>query len=383
MKSIYLDNNATTPVDPLVREAMLPYLADFFGNPSSPHRFGQRVRMAMTEAREAVSALIGCHPDRLVFTSSGTESNNTAIWCAIRGNPGKRHIISSQVEHHSVLRPLEFLKDHGYEVQLLPVDAQGMLDLDELERSITDRTALVSLIGANNETGVLWPIREIGEIARSKGVLFHCDAVQMPGKVALDVRDIPVDYLSISSHKIHGPKGAGALYVRRGVPFSPLILGGLQEQARRAGTENVPGIVGFGKAAELALSRLQEGADLLMERMRDRIESEIRAGIPEVRINGEGQPRLPNTLNVSLRHASSEAMVQELDERGIAVSALAACETGSAEPSHVLRAMGVEEEFIYGSLRISLSRYNTQEEIEIFLEILPSIVQKSRQLFPA
>jgi cysteine desulfurase len=382
VKSIYFDNNATTPVDPLVCEAMLPYLKERFGNPSSPHRFGQSANEGITMARDNVSALIGCHPERLIFTSSGTESNNTAIWCAVRANPDKKHIISSQVEHHSVVRLLEFLQKHGYDIQLLSVDQQGKLDLEELGRSIGERTALVSLMGANNETGVIWPIKEIGEIVKSKGVLFQSDAVQMLGKVPLDMKEIPVDYLSISSHKIHGPKGAGAIYVRRGVPFSPLIFGGRQEKDRRAGTENVPAIVGFGKAAELALSHLQRGVDARLKTMRDYLENQIRTRIPEVKINGAGQPRLPNTLNASFRHASSEAMVQELDEKCIAISARATCETGTVEPSHVLRAMGIEEDYIYGSLRISLSRFNTIEEIEVFLDILPLIVQKSCQLFP-
>lgn len=317
MRRIYLDNNATTPIDPLVREAMLPYLGAWFGNPSSPHHFGQRARQGVTEAREKLSALVECHPERLVFTGGGTESNNTAIWCAVRANPEKKHILSSQVEHHSVLRLLEFLRDRGYHVQLLPVDRQGMLDLNQLERSLCDETALVSLLGANNETRVMWPIKEIGELVKSKGATFHCDAVQMLGKVLIDVKKISADYVSFSSHKIYGPKGAGALYVRQGVPFSPLLFGGRQEHDRRAGTENVPAIVGFGKAAELALSHVRDmaenGTTARLEAMRNRIEGSLQNMISETKINGAGQERLPNTVNVSFRRASSEAMVQELD----------------------------------------------------------------------
>ncbi len=380
MQTIYFDNNATTPLAPEVREAMAPYLSERFGNPSSGHRFGEAARQGVDKAREQVAALLGCHPGRIVFTGGGTEGNNTAIMSAVRANPEKRHIVSSRVEHGSVLAPLAFLAGQGYEVELLPVAADGGLDLAALENAIRADTALVSLMAANNETGVLWPVAEIAAICREKGALFHCDAIQLAGKAPLAVEEWGVDYLSLASHKLHGPKGVGALSVRRAAPFTPLLLGAGQENGRRAGTENVAGLAGFGMAAALAAS-LGEGERRRIAALRDRLEAGILASIPEALVNGAGLPRLVNTLNVSFRHASSAGLLQDLDSLGIAVSAHAACQSGDLDPSHVLRAMGVPESFLHGTLRISLSRYSTEAEVERLLAVLPGVVARSRRGF--
>ncbi|MDG4475853.1 cysteine desulfurase family protein [Thiovibrio frasassiensis] len=380
MHTIYFDNNASTPLDPAVRAAMAPYLADCFGNPASSHRFGEAARHAVELAREQVAGLLGCHPGRIVLNSGGTEGNNTAIFSAIWGNPGKKHIISSQVEHGSVLAPLEFLASQGYEVELLGVDENGTLDLDALKGAIRPDTGLVSLMVANNETGVLWPMAEIAAICRARGVLLHCDAIQLAGKAALSAEALGVDYLTIAGHKLHGPKGVGALYVSRTAPFTPLIMGTGQENGRRSGTENVPGIVGFGQACALAAG-VDEAAHRRLAALRDLLEAGIVAAIPEVRINGALSPRLVNTTNVSFRHAASAGLIQDLDAGGIAVSAHAACQTGDVDPSHVLRAMRVPEPYLHGTLRISLSRYNTADEVAALLTLLPNAVAKARQGF--
>ena len=378
MQRIYFDNNATTPLDPAVYEAMLPYLAERFGNPSSGHRFGEIANQALEEARDQVASLINCRSTRLFFTSGGTEANNMAIWSAVAAHPEKKHIITSAVEHASVLTPLEFLsKKFGYTVEILPVNDQGGLDLDMLAGTIRDETVLVSMMGANNESGVVWPLQEIGELCREKKILFHCDAVQLVGKEPLNVNDIPVDYLAIAAHKLHGPKGSGALYVKRTAPLASLIMGASQERGHRAGTENVAGNVGFGKACQLA----QQGmADYKTDigKLRDALQDRITSEIDDVIVNGSGQPRLANTLNVSFMNCASGAMVQELDEKGIAVSAHSACHSGDLDPSHVLRAMKIPETHIHGTLRISLSRFNTEQEVDEFLNILPRVVAKSR-----
>ena len=379
MQRIYFDNNATTPLDPAVYEAMLPYLAERFGNPSSGHRFGEIANQALEEARDQVASLINCRSNRLFFTSGGTEANNMAIWSAVAAHPEKKHIITSAVEHASVLTPLEFLsKNFGYTVEILPVNDQGGLDLDMLAGTIRDETVLVSMMGANNESGVVWPLQEIGELCREKKILFHCDAVQLVGKEPLNVNEIPVDYLAIAAHKLHGPKGSGALYVKRTAPLASLIMGASQERGHRAGTENVAGNVGFGKACQLA----QQGmADYKTDigKLRDALQDRITSEIDDVIVNGSGQPRLANTLNVSFMNCASGAMVQELDEKGIAVSAHSACHSGDLDPSHVLRAMAVPETHIHGTLRISLSRFNTGLEIDELFTLLPEIVAKSRQ----
>ena len=379
MERIYFDNNATTPLDPAVREAILPYLGECFGNPSSGHRFGEQALAGINNARDQVAFLLNCAPKRLFFTSGGTEANNTAIWSAITAFPEKKHIITSVVEHASILKPLEFLHQRfGYTIESLPVSGDGGLDLQQLSESIRPDTALVTLMGANNESGVIWPLEAIGALCREKEVLFLCDAVQLVGKQTLDLETLQVDYLAVAAHKLHGPKGSGALYVKRTAPFAKLIMGASQEMDRRAGTENVAGIVGLGQACELAGKYLESGKSEVLN-LRNRLQENILQEIDGAIVNGANQPRLPNTLNVSFKNCASGAMVQELDERGIAVSAHSACHSGDLDPSHVLRAMAVPETHIHGTLRISLSRFNTSREVDILCEILPGIVAKSRQ----
>lgn len=379
MERIYFDNNATTPLDPAVRAAMLPFLDECFGNPSSGHYFGEEALAGVTEAREQVAAMLNCQPKRIIFTSGGTEANSTAIWSAVTAFSGKKHIVSSAVEHASILKPLEFLRQRfGYSIDLLPVSRDGALDLKLLSETIRPDTALVTLMGANNESGVIWPLADIGALCREKEVLFHCDAVQLIGKEPLDLESMPVDYLAVAGHKFHGPKGIGALFVRRTVPFAPLIMGAGQEMEHRAGTENVAAIAGIGKACELAADYLKSGTSKVME-MRNRLQELIKADIDGVIFNGASQQRLPNTLNVSFKNCSSGAMVQELDEKGIAVSAHSACHSGDLDPSHVLTAMAVPETHIHGTLRISLSRFNTSVEVDRLCEVLPEVVAKSRQ----
>ncbi len=379
MERIYFDNNATTPLDPAVRETMLPYLGEHFGNPSSGHRFGEQGLAGITNAREQVASLFSCPPKRIFFNSGGTEANNTAIWSAITAFPDKKHIITSVVEHPSVLKPLEFLQQRfGYTIELLPVSRDGALDLQQLAASIRQDTVLVSLMGANNESGVIWPLEEIGALCQEKKALFLCDAVQLVGKELINPESLQIDYLSVAAHKLHGPKGSGALYVKRTAPFTKLIMGASQEMDNRGGTENVSGIVGFGKACELAGKYLAGGKSDVLN-LRNRMQERILQEIEDVIVNGANQPRLSNTLNVSFKNCASSAMVQELDERGIAVSAHSACHSGDLDPSHVLRAMAIPETYIHGTLRISLSRFNTSQEIDLFCDILPGIVAKSRQ----
>jgi cysteine desulfurase len=379
MERIYFDNNATTPLDPAVREAMLPYLGEYFGNPSSGHRFGEQALAGINNAREQVSSLFRCPPKRIFFTSGGTEANSTAIWSAITAFPEKKHIVTSVVEHASISKPLEFLQQRfGYTIELLPVSQDGSLDLQQLTESIRPDTVLVTLMGANNESGVIWALEKIGELCREKKVLFLCDAVQLVGKELLNLETLPVDYLSIAAHKLHGPKGSGALYVKRTAPFAKLIMGASQEMDHRAGTENVSGIVGLGQACESAQKYLASGKSEVLN-LRNKMQERILQDVEDAIVNGAGQPRLPNTLNVSFKNCASGAMVQELDERSIAVSAHSACHSGDLDPSHVLRAMAVPETYIHGTLRISLSRFNTSREVDVFCEILPGIVAKSRQ----
>ncbi len=381
MKNVYFDNNATTPVDPAVLEAMLPCLGDLFGNPSSGHEYGEAAKDAIDKARKQVAGLLETEADRIIFTGGGTEANNLAIFSSVSASPDKKQIISSPVEHPSVLAVLEFLKlKLGYEIKYLPVDGNGSINLETLSALIGSETALVSLMGANNETGVLWPVMEIGKICREKKVLFHCDTVQMAGKVQLNVNELYVDYITLAAHKLHGPKGAGALFAGRGVPVTPHVMGSGQEGGRRAGTENVPGIVGFGKACEVAGHEFAENETKLRSMM-ERLTQSICENIPEVLVNGQSEPRLANTLNVSFKHASSAAMIQELELRGIAVSALSACHSGNQNPSSVLAAMAVPEPYLHGTLRISLGKNNTMEEVEYFLDVLPGLVAKSRHGF--
>jgi cysteine desulfurase len=379
MPRIYLDNNATTPLAPEVRAAMLPYLTDKFGNPSSAHHYGEESQEGINLARQQVADLINGDPSGIVFTSGGTEANNTAIWSAISSFDERKHIITSNVEHPSVLEPLRFLEKYfGYEIELLPVDTNGRLHLDKLEAAIRPETVLVSLMGANNETGVLWPVREIGELCRSRSVLFHCDAVQLIGKEPMDINQLPIDYLTIAAHKLHGPKGIGAIHIQRRAPFRPQVMGAGQENGRRAGTENVAGIVGFGQACKLAAQSLADFSRKMAE-LRNHLEKTTLAAIPDILINGGEAPRLGNTSNISFRDCAANGIIQELDQRGIAVSAHSACHSDELSPSHVLTAMHVPETHIHGTLRISLSRYTTSTEIETFLDILPDLISKSRQ----
>ena len=379
MEKIYFDNNATTPLDPAVREAMLPYLGELFGNPSSGHRFGEQALAGINIAREQVASFLNCSPKRLFFTSGGTEANNNAIWSAISAFPEKKHIVTSVVEHPSILKPLEFLQQRfGYTIELLPVRRDGSLDLQQLVESIRPDTALVTLMAANNESGVIWPLEEIGALCQEKNVLFLCDAVQLVGKEPINLETLKVDYLSVAAHKLHGPKGSGALYVKRTAPFIKMIMGASQEMDHRAGTENVAGIAGLGEACELAGKYLESGKSEV-HNLRNRLQERILQEIDDAIINGAKQPRLSNTLNVSFKDCASGAMVQELDERSIAVSAHSACHSGDLDPSHVLRAMAVPETHIHGTLRISLSRFNTSKEVDVFCDSLPGIVAKSRQ----
>ncbi len=381
MAAVYFDNNATTPLDPKVFAAMEPYLRECWGNPASPHQYGQRARQAVEEARGQVAALLDCPAERLVFTSGGSEGNNTAILSAVLADPARKRVVTSAVEHHCVLRRLEHLREHGgVEVVIVPVDGQGRLDLDALARAVTPDTALVSLMAANNETGVLWPLGEIAEMVKSKGALWHCDAVQMVGKDPLSLRDVPADYLTVSAHKLHGPKGVGALYVGRGAPFTPLIFGGGQESGRRAGTHNVAGIVGFGQAAALAQAFLSVDGHNRLRELRDHLEDGILAAVADATVHGGQSHRLANTVSLGIAGAPQEVLLAELDDRDFAVSTTSACQSGSAAPSHVLAAMGVPDRYLRSTLRLSLSRMNTLEEIEAFLAVIADVAARARRL---
>lgn len=377
---IYFDNNATTQVAPEVFEAMRPYLTEFYGNPSSIHRFGSQVGRKITEARTQVAALIGAaDPVEVIFTSCGTEGDNAAIRGLLEARPDKRHIVTTEVEHPAVLGLCQHLEKRGYRVTWLGVDGDGMLDLDELRAALTDDTALVSIMAANNETGVVFPIEEIGALVKSRGIPFHVDAVQAAGRLPLDMRGSAVDLLTISAHKFYGPKGIGALYVRRGMTFPPFIIGGHQERNRRAGTENVAGIIGMGTAAEVASVRRAEDAERI-GRLRDRFEESLLRSCSECRVNGQRQRRLPNTTNVSFRYLEGESILVLLDQQGICASTGSACTAGSAEPSHVLRAMGAAAEWLHGTVRFSLGRFNSEKEVDVVNQTLPSIVQRLREL---
>ena len=373
---IYLDHNATTPVDPEVREAMLPFLGGDYGNPSSLHWFGQRARAAIEEARVLVAALVGATASEIVFTSGGSESDNLALrGVAAKAGPSRRGIVCSAIEHHAVLRSARALRDEGWPVRIARVGEDGVLDLDALAADVDGTTVLVSIMLANNETGVLQPVAEAARLARACGALVHCDAVQAAGRVEIGVRALDVDLLTVSAHKIYGPKGVGALYVRRGTPMAPLVRGGAQERNRRAGTENVAGVVGFGVAADLARRRREEDAARLAA-LRDRLER-LLLEVPGTRRNGEG-PRVPNTTNVSFEGADAEALLFALDLEGIAVSTGAACAAGGVEPSHVLRAMGYAPERVQSSLRLSLGRTTSEADVERAAEAIASVVDRHR-----
>lgn len=381
MKVVYLDNNATTRTAPEVVEAMLPYFTDLYGNPSSMHLFGGQLAKPLNRAREEVAALIGADPSEIVFTSCGTESDNAAIWGVLHSYPQKRHIITTRVEHPAVGNLVTYLSKKGYKVTLLPVDREGLLKPEQLAEAMTDETALVSIMWANNETGVLFPIETLAHIAKSRGVLFHTDAVQAVGKIPIDLSRVPVDLLSFSGHKLHAPKGIGVLYIRKGTPFTPFIIGGHQEKGRRGGTENVPYIIGLGKACEMARKHLVE-ENRRIRKLRDKLEEGILQSIPRVIINGSRKERLGNTLSISFEYVEGESILMHLSNLGICASSGSACTSGSLEPSHVLRAMGVPFTAAHGSIRFSLSVYNTEEDIDYVLEHLPSVIRRLREISP-
>ena len=373
---IYFDNNATTRVVPEVFEAMRPFLTDLYGNPSSIHRFGSQVGEKIGEARAQVADFIGAaDPIEVIFTSCGTEGDNAAIRGMLEARGERRHIVTTQVEHPAVMGLCQHLEKKGYRVTWLKVDHDGMLDLEELREALTADTALVTVMYANNETGVIFPVDRIGEIARSKGIPFHVDAVQAAGKIPFKVSDLCVDLLTISGHKFHGPKGIGALYVRRGISFPPFMIGGHQERNRRAGTENVAGIIGMGKAAELAQKHLPQYTEGIRA-LRDQLEASVMQSCPDCRVNGRNQVRVPNTANIAFRYLEGESILVLLDQYGICASTGSACTAGSSEPSHVLRAMKIPPDWLQGAVRFSLSRLNTEEEVRYVNEKLPLIVQR-------
>ncbi|WP_320006985.1 cysteine desulfurase NifS [Maridesulfovibrio sp.] len=379
--SVYLDNNATTQVAPEVREAILPLLGDEYGNPSSMHRLGGQSGMLMEQARQKIASGLNCDPEEIIFTSCGTEGDNTAIHSALEAQPEKRHLITTRVEHPAVLNVAKHYERKGYDVTYLPVDSKGLFDLNQYRKAIRPDTALVSVMFANNESGVISPIQEMAEIAKERGVLFHTDAVQAVGKLPIDLKTLPVDYLVLSGHKIHAPKGIGAMFVRKTAPFRPFMLGGHQENGRRGGTENLPGIVGLGVAMDLAVKNIED-ENTRLRAMRDRLEKGLMAAIPDAIINGDLEMRLPNTLSIAFKYVEGEAMLLLLDQFGIAASSGSACTSGSLEPSHVLRAMGVPFTFAHGSLRFSLSSYNTDEDIDLVLKELPPIISRLREMSP-
>ena len=381
MKVIYVDNNATTQVAPEVLEEMLPYFNEYYGNPSSMHTFGGMVEHKIVEARERLAGLLGASPDEIIFTSCGTESDSTAIRAAILSNPDKKHILTSRVEHPAVKNLFEYLSKNGYRVTFVPVDRKGRLDLDYLYNNLSEDTAIVSIMWANNESGVIFPIEEIGKVLKEKGIVFHTDAVQMVGKIPIDLENVDVDMLSLSGHKLHGPKGVGALYVRKGTKYSPFLIGGHQEKGRRGGTENVASIIGLGKASELAAANLSDER-IGVKRLRDKLETELVNRIPNAIVNGDRENRLPNTTSIAFEYVEGEAILLLMDEYGICASSGSACTSGSLEPSHVLRAMGVPFTAAHGSIRFSLSIYNTEEEIDFIIEKLPPIIERLRELSP-
>lgn len=379
-ETVYFDNNATTRVLPEVLDVMRPFFTDLYGNPSSIHRFGSQVRQRIDEARAQVAGLIGAaDPLEIIFTSCGTEGNNAAIHAMIEMQPEKRHIVTTQVEHPAVLGLCQHLEKRGYRITWLGVDRDGMLDLEQLRKALTDDTALVSIMYANNETGVIFPIESIGHIVKENGIPFHVDAVQVAGKLSLKVKGMPIDLLTISGHKFHGPKGIGALYARRGLAFPAFVIGGHQERNRRAGTENVPGIIGMGKAAEIALKNCAANSDYV-RRLRDQLEQGLLQSCPDSRVNGNRQNRLPNTLNISFKYLEGESVLVLLDQHGICASTGSACTAGSSEPSHVLRAMGVPAEWLQGAVRFSLSELNTAEEVRFVNQKAPLVVQRLQGL---
>lgn len=382
MKRVYLDHNATTPTHPEVVKAILPYFKEVFGNASSVHQFGQQARKAIDEAREKIANFIGASPKEIVFTSGGTEANNFALKGVVYANEKKgKHIITSSMEHHAVLNPCKYLEKKGFKVTYLPVDKYGLVDPEEVRKAVTKETILISIIHANNEVGTIEPITEIGKIAKEIGIYFHTDAAQTVGKIPVNVNELNIDLLSLSGHKIYGPKGIGVLYIRKGTRIQPLIQGGHHELNRRAGTENVPAIVGLGKAIEIAKATMEKES-MRLTNLRNKLCSGIGEKIDYVRLNGHPGKRLPNTLNMSFEFVEGESMILNLDLKGIAVSTGSACTSGSLEPSHVLKAMRVDPAVAQGSIRFSLGKDNTEEDIDYVLEVLPEIVSRLRAMSP-
>ncbi len=379
MRRVYMDANATTPLLPEVWEAMRPYMLDHFGNASSIHQQGQQARAAVEQARETIAEMLHCRPAEIVFTSGGTEADNMAIFGLVK--PGD-HVITTAIEHHAVLNSAEQLHDRGVEVTFLGVSAEGVVDPEDLRRALRPETKLISVMMANNETGAVQPVEEIGRIAAEADIYFHTDAVQAAGKIPLDVRSIGCDLLSISGHKMHAPQGTGILYVRRGTQIEPLLFGGPHERQRRAGTENLPGIVGLGRAAELAMAGLEDGSLQKLAALRDRLEQGILATIGDAGVNSGGVPRVPNTTNLWFDYLEGEALVIALDLKGLAVSGGSACQSGATEPSHVLLAMGLNEERSRASLRFSMMKTSTEADVDFALEILPAAVARLRELSP-
>jgi cysteine desulfurase len=381
MRIVYMDNNATTKVDPQVLEEMIPYFMESYGNPSSMHLLGGQAGIKLKEARARVAGLIGAQPEEIIFTSCGTESDNTAIFAALRSNPDKKHIVTTRVEHPAIKNLAEYLAKNGYRVTFVPVDRKGRLDMDFFYDSLTDETALVSVMWANNESGVIFPIEEIAPVLRERGIVFHSDAVQAVGKLPVNMEKVEVDMLSLSGHKLHAPKGVGALYVRKKTKFSPFLIGGHQEKGRRGGTENIASIVGLGKAAQLALERHEE-VNTRVRALRDRLEKELLERIPNSMVNGDREMRLPNTTSIAFEYVEGEAILLMMNEIGICASSGSACTSGSLEPSHVLRAMGVPFTAAHGSIRFSLSTYSADKEVDFIIKKLPPIIKRLREMSP-
>ncbi len=378
---IYLDNNATTKVDPAVVDVMTPFLTEWYGNASSVHSFGGQVRQHVEKAREQAAALVGARPEEIIFTSCGTESDNAAILSALENDIRRRKVVTSRVEHPAVLGLCKVLQQRGYHVEFVPVNRRGQLCMDTLVQMITDDTAVVSIMWGNNETGNIYPVYEIAEIAHQHGALFHTDAVQAVGKVPIDLGRADIDFLSLSGHKLHAPKGVGAMYVKKGTPFNQFLIGGHQEFGLRAGTENVPGIIALGQAMETAGEYIEQ-ENTEMARLRDRLEQGILRTCPGARVNGNPLSRLPNTTNISFEYIEGESILLMLDQFNVAASSGSACTSGSLEPSHVLRAMGLAETLLHGSVRFSLSRYNTEEEIDFVIEKMAPIIKRLREISP-
>jgi len=381
MKEIYLDNNATTKVDEAVFQEMSPYFCELYGNPSSMHFFGGQVQKKIDEARDRVANLLGASPEEIIFTACGTESDNTAIRSALEVFPDRRRLITSRVEHPAVLTPFRNLIRKGYRLSEIGVDSEGRLNMDEYKAAVTEDTAIVSLMWANNETGVIFPVEEAAAIAKAKGALFHTDAVQAVGKIPINIAASQIDMLSLSGHKLHAPKGIGALYVRRGTPFRPFLVGGHQEKNRRSGTENTASIIALGKACEMAATNI-EIENTRVRNMRDRLQQALMTSISHARINGGVTERLPNTLSIAFEFVEGEAILMLMSESGICASSGSACTSGSLEPSHVLRAMGVPFTCAHGSIRFSLSRYTTDDEIDTVIREMPPIIDRLRQMSP-